>query len=103
LVGVAGNERSLHRVQIFRLTDALKRRDFLALMHRGETETGIYAATIDVHRARTTLAMIASLFGSGQMQMFSKTIQKSGARIYPQIVFLAVNPKRHRNGVLRLG
>jgi hypothetical protein len=90
-------------VQVFRLTDALKRRDLLALVHRGEAETGIHAAPIDVHGARTALAMIASLFGSGQMQIFPKAIEQSSARIDSQIVLLAVNTKRDRNGVLRLG
>jgi hypothetical protein len=52
-------------VQIFRLTDALKRRDLVALVHGGEAETGIHTPTIDVHGARTALAVIASLFGSG--------------------------------------
>ena len=101
LVGIAGNERSLHRVQVFRLTDTLNCRDLFALVHGGEAETRIHAPAIDVHSARTALAMIASLFRSGQMQMLSKTIEKRGARIDPQIVFLAVNPKRYRDSILR--
>jgi hypothetical protein len=68
-------------VQVFRLADALKRRDLVALVHGGEAETGIHAPAIDVDGARTALAVIASLFGSGQMQIFSKAIEKSGARI----------------------
>jgi hypothetical protein len=44
--------------------------------------------------------MIASLFRSGQMQMLTQAIEKSGARIDPQIVLLAVNPKRYCEGVL---
>jgi hypothetical protein len=50
-------------------------------VHGGEAETGIHAPAIDVDGARTALAVIASLFGSGQMQIFSKAIEKSGARI----------------------
>jgi hypothetical protein len=88
-------------VQIFRLTDALKRRDLLALVHRGEAETRIHAPAIDVHGARTALAMIASLFGSSQMQVFSQAIEKSRARIDPQVVLLAVNTKLDRDGVFR--
>jgi hypothetical protein len=68
-------------------------------VHGGEAETGIYAAPIDVHGARTALAMIASLFGSGQMEMLPQAIEQSGARIDPQIVLLAVHTKRDWNDV----
>jgi hypothetical protein len=72
-------------------------------VHGGEAETRIHAAAIDVHRARTALAMIASFFGSGQMQMLAQAIQKSRARIDLKIVLLAVNSKRYWNCVLRGG
>jgi len=72
-------------------------------MHRSEAETRIHAPAIDMDCARTALAMIASLFGSGQVQVFAKAIQKSGAWIDPEIVLLAVHTKRYRNDVLRLG
>ena len=36
LIGVAGDKCRLHRVQIFRLTDALDSRDLFTLMHGGE-------------------------------------------------------------------
>jgi hypothetical protein len=90
-------------VQIFRLADALYSRDLFAFVHGGETEAGIYAPPVDVHRAGTALTMIASLFRTGQMQMLSQTIEKSRARVDPQIVLLAVNTKRYRNCVLRIG
>jgi hypothetical protein len=35
--------------------------------------------------------------------MLAKTIEKRRARIDPQIVLLAVNRKRYRNRVLRIG
>jgi hypothetical protein len=72
-------------------------------MHGGQAETGIHAPTVDMHSAGTALAMIASLFGSGQMQIFAEAIEKRGARIDPEIVLRAVNPKRYRNGVFRPG
>jgi hypothetical protein len=52
-------------VEIFRLTDAFNRCDLVALVHRSEAETGIHTPTIDVHCARTALAVITSLFGAG--------------------------------------
>src|SRR2546425_2306990 len=35
------------------------------------------------------------------MQVFAQAIEKSGARIDPQIVLLAINTKRDRDGILR--
>jgi hypothetical protein len=72
-------------------------------VHGGEAETGIHAPAVDVHSAGPALAMIASLFGSGQIQIFAEAIEKRGARINPEIVLRAVNPKRYRNGVFRPG
>ena len=57
---------------------------------------------VDVHGARAALAMIASLLRAGQMQVFSKTIEKRCARIDPQIVFLPVNTQGNGNCVLGL-
>ena len=90
-------------MQIFRLTDAFNGRDLVALVHRGEAETGIHPPTIDVHSARTALAVIASLFRAGQMQMFAQTIEKSRARIDPKIILLTVDTERNGNGILHVG
>ncbi len=74
-----------------------------ALVQRGEGETRKLAPAVDVHRARAALAVIASLLRAGEMQMLSQAIEKTRAGIDPKIVLLAVNPKRYRNSVLRLG
>ena len=103
LIGVVRNERGLHRMQVFRLTNAFDRRDLVALMHRGKAKTRIHAPTIDVHRAGTALAMIASLLRSGQVQMFAETIEKSRARIDPKIIFLSVHTERNGNRILQVG
>ena len=79
------------------------RRDLVTLVHRGEAKTGIHPPAIDVHRARTALAMIASLFRSSQMQMFAETIEKRRARIDPKIVLLTVYTQRNGNRVLQFG
>ena len=100
LVGIAFHERRLHRMQFLRLTDALDRRDLIALVQGGEGETRKLAPAIDVHRARAALAVIASLLRTGQMQMLAQAIEQRRARIDPQIVFLAVNTERYRNSVL---
>ncbi len=90
-------------MQIFRLTNALNGRDLFTLMHRGEAKTGIHPPAIDVHGAGTALAMIASLFRSGQVQMLAKTIEKSCARIDPKIMLLTVDTERNGNGILQVG
>ncbi len=56
-----------------------------------KNETGIHPPAIDVHRARAALAVIAPFFRSGEMQMLAQAIEQSGARIDPQVVFLAVH------------
>jgi hypothetical protein len=69
-------------------------------VHGGEAEAGIHTSAIDMHGARTALAVVASLFGSGQMEVLAQAIQKSRARIDPQVVLLAVYMKRNRDGIL---
>src|SRR5205823_7673984 len=68
-------------------------------VHCREAETGIHAPAIDVHGARTALAMIASLFRSGQMKMLSQAIEKRGARIDPHFIVLAIHPQCDRDGI----
>jgi len=90
-------------MQIFRLTNALNGRDLFTLMHRGEAKTGIHSAAVYVHSAGTALAMIASLFRSGQVQMLAETIEKSCARIYPKIILLSVDTELNGNRILQVG
>jgi hypothetical protein len=97
------DESRLHRVQPLGRAQSLDRGDAVALVHHGEAQARIDPPSVDVHRARAALAMIASFFGSSQMQMLAQAIQKSRARIDPKIVLLAVNSKRYWNCVLRGG
>jgi hypothetical protein len=90
-------------MQISGLAEPLDRCDFLTLVHGGEAKTGIYAPSIDVDGAGATLAMIASLLGSGQVKMVPETIEQAGPWIDSQTMFLPVNRQRYGNGVLRLG
>ena len=68
-----------------------------------KAKTRIHSPAIDVHSAGTALAMIASLFRSGQMQMLAKTIEQSCARIDPKIVLLSVDTERNGNRILQVG
>ncbi len=103
LIGVGGNEGSLHCMQIFRLADALNGRDLFALMHCSEAETRIHAPAIDVYGARTALAVITSLFRAGQMQVLTEAIEQRRARIDAQIVLLAIDTQGDRNRALYRG
>ena len=98
LIGIASHERSLHRMHFLRLTEALDRCDLIALVQSGEGETRKLTPSIDVHRARAALAVIASLLRSGQMQVLAETIEQRRARIDSQIVFLAIHTERDWNG-----
>ena len=88
-------------MHFLRLTNAFDGRDLIALVQRGKRETRKLTATVDVHGARAALAVIATLLRTRQMQMLAEAIKQRGARIDPQIVFLAINPKFHSDGVLR--
>jgi hypothetical protein len=88
-------------MQISGLAEPLDRGDFLTLVHSGEAKTGINASPIDVDGARAALAMIASLLGSGQVQMVPETIEEAGPWIDSQGMFLPVYRQRYGNGVLR--
>ncbi len=86
-------------MQIFRLADALNRRDFVALVHRGEAKTGIHATTVDMRSTGAALSVVATFFGPGQMQMLAKTVEKGSAGIDLEIVLLAVDMKSYGNRV----
>ena len=87
-------------MHFLRLPDALDRRDLIALVQSGERETRKLAPAVDVNRACAALAVIASFFRSGQMQMLAQTIEERRARIDVKIVFLAVNGQRYGNCAL---
>ncbi|KQR35760.1 hypothetical protein ASF91_22055 [Rhizobium sp. Leaf155] len=63
------DERRLHRMQIVGLTKTFNGGDFVTFMHDRKRQTGVDATTIDHDSACTALAMVASLFGSGEMQV----------------------------------
>ena len=85
-------------MHFFRLTDAFDGCDLIALVHSGEGETRKLTPSIDVHRARAALAVIASLLRAGQVQVLTETIEQRRARIDSQIIFLAIHTQRDWNG-----
>ena len=65
------DEGGLHGMKIARLAETFDCRDLVAFMHDSEGQAGIDAASVDHDSARTTLAVITSLLGSGQMEMLA--------------------------------
>src|SRR5207253_596620 len=60
LVAVVLHERGLHRMEASRLAEALDRRDFVAVLHHGEREARADAPSVDDHRTRAALALVAA-------------------------------------------
>ena len=65
------NEGCLHGMKIVRLTETFDCGDRVAFMHDSKRQAGIDAASVDYDSARTTLAVITSLLGSGEMEMLA--------------------------------
>jgi hypothetical protein len=81
LIAIVFHECSLHRMQMFRLSDALDGRDLVYGVHHGKREARIHALPIHMHRAGSALPVIAALLRAGQVQVLSQTIQQRGPRI----------------------
>jgi hypothetical protein len=93
------DERGLHGVKVVGLADAFNGGDLVALMHDGEGQAAVHAAAVDVHRACAALAVIAALFGAGEVDALAEGIEQGGADVeIPQNVILAVDAEGHIGG-----
>ena len=72
-------ERLLQRMQ-FAVSKALDGRDLAAVLHHGEREARIDAPPVEQHRAGAALAVVATLLGSGQVEMVAQGIEQRGPR-----------------------
>ena len=89
------DERRLHGVQIARLTKTFDGGDFVTFMHDRKRQTGIDATTIDHDSTCTALAMVASLFGSGEMQVLPESVKEGGTVIECQAFRFTVDLERY--------
>src|SRR5258708_14221795 len=64
LVAVMLYERGLHRMKVIGRADPLDGGDAVALVHDSECQTRGDPPSVDDHRARAALALIAALFGA---------------------------------------
>src|SRR5271168_5225865 len=103
LVPVKLDESGLHRMEVIGMADAFDRNDLIVRMHDGEGEAGVNPAAVDVDGAGSALAVVAAFLGSGQIEVLPKTVEERGAGIDLEMMFLTVDAKRERNGVLRSG
>ena len=65
------DEGRLHRMQGVGRAQPLDGRYFVFFVHHGKREARIDPHAVYQHRARATLAVIAALLGSGQLQVFT--------------------------------
>lgn len=85
------DEGCLQRMEVIALLYPLDGRDFSAFMHDRERQTGIYPFAIHQHGAGTASTLVAALFGTGQLQYFSKDIEDRLTWVEFQALFLAVD------------
>ena len=71
--------------------------DPVALMHDGEGQAGIHAASVDVHGASAALAVVASFLGAEQVQAFAQRIEQRDSRLELEAILAAVDVEHDRH------
>src|SRR5690349_4752392 len=79
LKAIVLDEGCLHRMHLRGRAETFDGRHLLTLMHHCQCEAGIDAPTIDQDRARSALAVVATLLGSRQSKMLAQCIEKRGS------------------------
>jgi hypothetical protein len=59
-------------------------------MHHREREAAIDPPTVDQNCASSALTVIATLFGSGEVESFPQCIEYRNARVYVQLIQITV-------------
>ena len=88
---VVFDEGGLHGMKPAGFAKAFDGGDLVAVVHGCESEAGVDAAAVDVNGASATLAMIAALLGSGQMEFFAQAVEQRRAWVEVYFVGLAVD------------
>ena len=65
------DERCLQRMQAFALGYSLNRRDLSAVMHDCERQAREYALAVEQHGTGAAGALVATFFGSGEVERFA--------------------------------
>jgi len=78
LKAVMGDEGLLQGVQFAVRRQSFDGRDLGAVLHDGEGQAGNDAPPIDEHRAGAALAVVATLLGSGEIEIFAECVEQGG-------------------------
>ena len=68
---------------------------FAANLRLWEERAPVHAASVDQHRARAALAMVAALFRAGQAQMLATQIEEGGSDIDLDVMRLTIDCEMH--------
>jgi hypothetical protein len=75
------DEGRLQRMKFATLHKALDRCDLRSVVHNCQSQTGNDPLAVEQDCARSAGALIATLFGPGQVEMFPQSIKQRGAWI----------------------
>jgi hypothetical protein len=81
LKAVMSDESGLQGMQLLAACDAFDGSDLGAIVTHRQSEARVDAPAVDENGAGATLAAVASLFGSGQMQLLPQEIEQRHARV----------------------
>ena len=73
--------------------------DLVAFVGQGQRQAGIDSTAVDQNSAGAALAVIATFFRSGQVEMFPQRVEQGGSRIGIKREIVAVNPQLHLNKI----
>src|SRR5262249_56743300 len=97
LEGVMLDEGLLQGMKCASLRQALDRRELCAILHDREREAGVDAPAVEQNGTGAALAVVAALFGPGEVEIEAQRIQQRGPRRDCQFALHAVDMKRdHR-------
>ena len=94
LEGVAIDEGPLKGVQDVAFGETFDRRDLGAVFHDREGETRIDAFAVHENRARAALPVVASLFRSGQAELFAESVKEGRPRRNLDLLLRSIDNQR---------
>ena len=103
LEGVMIDEGLLQRMQRAVLRKPLDRGDACAILHDRQRQAGNNAPAVDQHGAGAALALVATLFRAGQIEMLAQHVEQRRARIERQRAVCPVHGEIHGNRVRCIG
>jgi hypothetical protein len=89
------DERLLHCRRLFGAADAFDSNDGATIVHYGEGKATVDAHAVQKHCAGTTLAVVATLFGSRKASVVANEVEQADTRISRKLILYGVNYDRH--------